>query len=602
MQSQTAPLSRSLFERDHSVALLLLVAGSIGAVMGTIFGTSSVLLFPAQIIAGVIPDYPQSPMGAIYRSTASLGTQVVALLSHLGMTPIRLANGINMLIGALYCQAFAVMTYAYCRNFVVSLVTSSSILFVAGYSVVAAYLTGADYPINIFSPESYGILGFGLALLSLALLGVEWIGGAIVLTGVTFAMHPVLGAWVVGTALCALPGIGAALGWRRLRAAWVWLLVPLPLMTASAAFTLGMRAVIPLPPADPVYLATVLGSWDAHRAITMGVLHVEILARAALITACLAIALRTLKENTGRRALTLLLLVQSCLGVVLYLTYHWAPDLFPDTAKLAIPSRFLNVPIAVGVPVCVGLLLGRRPGVLAVMTVGGVVAAGAFAVLMRLSGLTVEVFLAAELAAFVVVIVVLALPRPAFDEPLGKRFHLLSHLSTRVGQWRGRTAVLLLVAATLFGVALWRPTAIETTFSKKTVVTLRNVIENVDGTIVVAPIEPTLNLPIYFPSRTPYLLDVESLDYLAYVPQVGPRVAGILADIYGIDFFNPPPEVRHLGGLEFGVGREVWENRSRTEWEGLGRKYRIYLVAAPSSWKIDLPIVFNNGFVSVYGI
>ena len=91
-------------------------------------------------------------------------------------------------------------------------------------------------------------------------------------------------------------------------------------------------------------------------------------------------------------------------------------------------------------------------------------------------------------------------------------------------------------------------------------------------------------------ARRPLLIDAAALDFIPYVPGAAGAVDEILDAVYGIDFFDPPPEVRHRGQLLADTSREVWEARSRGEWQLLGERFGFAGVLSHGDWVLDLPV------------
>ncbi|MBI2820739.1 MAG: hypothetical protein HYX74_00815, partial [Acidobacteria bacterium] len=106
-------------------------------------------------------------------------------------------------------------------------------------------------------------------------------------------------------------------------------------------------------------------------------------------------------------------------------------------------------------------------------------------------------------------------------------------------------------------------------------------------------------------TRRPLLLDAGALDSLPYAPESGPEMAKILEEIYGIDFFNPPEEVRMRrpwAQIPTAWNRRVWEARTTEQWRGIRRKFGVTQVITYAGWELALPRVASNDEYSLYSI
>jgi hypothetical protein len=79
-------------------------------------------------------------------------------------------------------------------------------------------------------------------------------------------------------------------------------------------------------------------------------------------------------------------------------------------------------------------------------------------------------------------------------------------------------------------------------------------------------------------------------------------VAGIIQDVYGVDFRNPPSELRRAGSLREEDGRDYWPTLSAQDWAKLAQKYCIGGVIAPASWVVHLPVAHDFGTAKYYRV
>jgi hypothetical protein len=103
-------------------------------------------------------------------------------------------------------------------------------------------------------------------------------------------------------------------------------------------------------------------------------------------------------------------------------------------------------------------------------------------------------------------------------------------------------------------------------------------------------------------TRRPVLLDAGGLDSLPYAPESGPAMERVLRDVYQIDLFHPPPDVRGAGAIPHGYNRPVWESFSREKWLSIRRSYDVTQVLTRSDYHLNLPIAVENSSFRLYRI
>lgn len=105
-------------------------------------------------------------------------------------------------------------------------------------------------------------------------------------------------------------------------------------------------------------------------------------------------------------------------------------------------------------------------------------------------------------------------------------------------------------------------------------------------------------------TRRPVLLDGRGLDILPYALEAGPEMDRILRQVYGVDLFNPPEEVKRIrpGALLREAGKPLWESWTLEEWDQIRKQFRVSEVLAYADWKLKLPEVIRNKEFVLYRI
>lgn len=103
----------------------------------------------------------------------------------------------------------------------------------------------------------------------------------------------------------------------------------------------------------------------------------------------------------------------------------------------------------------------------------------------------------------------------------------------------------------------------------------------------------------------PIIIDPESLDMIPYLPHKADELSKIISIGYGIDYFDPPQEIRKRGGLtdnKVFIYKEIWESRTFLEWQAVKQELNIHEIAAPLDWDIDLPRVALLNESAIYSL
>ena len=533
---------------------LILCALAIGAVSRAPLAGSERALEGALVLAGVVTYPPSSLMAHYYLGSWTLLHQVGALLLWIGIDQTAIELFFCMFPSGLQLGALTMLIYGFCRRPVFSLATGT-ICFLTG--VIARSFASPDYPLmgvtwDDAAPHTFGLWSGAIAAWYFGALA----GGRNVMAGVSAALlvavHPVIGAYVVGLSLAVIAagrvlsrdlpiaGIGRGLLWGGLATA------------ISFAFYLALRPPMTVS-VDAGALATYMTIWEYHRNVAM---PPELAAAVLKPVAFLSVALlAVLFLPRGRRSSTdvaaLALLGTVVASSLLYLAVHLAPDFLPQIVQRAMPGRLLNLHAQVAGAVAVGIAAWitdrslsrlwreRRSGLLA----------------MFRKPATVYALLAVLLAVGV-----------RADRPLrefavrAKDFveNRLPHLGDADPFWSA------LRTSAVQGLVL---TSYDSRYHAL-----------VEG-----------HLPVAF--------DLTGFDFVPYLPHTVKDVQRFVERGYGVSFSNPPKQLRFRGGLEGDPQRAYWAGLTAEQWSDLGEELDVVGVVAPSNWAIQLtPLVSGDHF------
>ncbi|CAA7623924.1 hypothetical protein [Magnetospirillum sp. SS-4] len=565
-------------ERDPAgVFVVWVAAGMVGALYAWFRHPADGLvemMTYARFLAG-ITVYPEgSPMAYGLAATTTPAHWGLALLIGGGASERFVSLVLNMGTAALYAQSFALLCLALTGRALVS-----AALGVAPV-LTWAFVEGADYPINMVNAPVPGTMGFGLLLLVLGLAGCgrrHWAALALALLAM---MHPVYAALA---GVLAVGGILAARLWPgRFRAPLDWRALALALAAAGLAWA-AARGAVPkvaeLPPVEPFWVEVYLDRWDFHRNVPVTGRSLLIAAQAALATVLVGVLAWRSPARLGPAGLALaaMLAAGGVMGCVAWGLFHALRDVLPAVLVLPMPNRFLNLPEAFALAAAAGgiAMMPSRPARLAAIGLLLLTAALSWGA-TRGHWLEVETVKTVERGVMIAALLagLAALLRPGAARPdRGAALHPAAHpaLSLAAG------------AALLGGVALLavagRPPEVETDATR--------VVDMVSRTGLVMVAEDSLR-PSFLPFRNPLLIDVFQMDLLPYVPRLIPVYAGILKDVYGIDFNYPPPDSTRKGVVAPRTSRAAWAARTAGEWTALGRKWGVRLVLTSPGLQLPL--------------
>jgi hypothetical protein len=572
---------------------VLAVSGVLGFRVGIVgFPSWQVAVETAQVTAGLVDYPPGSPFYVYHTKIWTILHQVCALLLLSGLSEITVSLLVSGLLGMVGFQALSMLVYALSRDTLVSIGAAFLIFFSR-----AASEYGVTYPIVLLGwHHTYGSLGLSYVVLVAGLLGAGAYRSGGFLLGLAPAIHPSLGFWFWLTSAPALAW-DARTGWADWRSGAKSLIAGVAAAGTSLAVHLSLAAGEP--PAVLVetsrYLSAFVTFWDGHRApiaaaapgvqLNIGVLALSLVALAAL----------PMGLPRAARLLLRILAVTSLVSLLLVLI-SWIPaSEVPAALLIMMPGRLLNVGAMAFAALILGLVAAYRTAFvsqlcLAVLTMGLVISdrsllwnivQGQESWIWQHRPDQFDLLKAAGLVMIGAGVVLAALRRAGRPSP------------DRAAKDRLRVATMGLRGLTLttlvfVGVITWRlsyrPPELYRDWTNDPF--FAAVANERRGFVVTGGSFQLLQLV----TRRPVLIDSGGLDALPYALETGPRVDEILREVYGLDFFHPPPEAKGGGVVPALFNKGVWERYSRSKWEEIGRRFDVTQVVTSSDWNLDLPV------------
>ena len=523
---------------------LMLCAVAIGAASRAPLAGPERALEGALVLAGVVTYPPSSLMAHYYLGSWTLLHQVGALLLWLGIDQRAVELFFCIFPSGLQLGALTMLIYGFCRRPLFSLATGT-ICFLTG--MIARSFASPDYPLmgvtwDGAAPHTFGLWSGAIAAWYFGALA----GGRNVMAGVSAALlvavHPVIGAYVVGLSLAVIAagrllsrdlpiaGIGRGLLWGGLATA------------VSLAFYLALRPPVTVPRRCRLRSQTYMTIWEYHRNVAMPPDFAAVVLQpvAFLSVALLAVLLlpRGRRSSTDVAALALLGTVVA--SSLLYLAVHLAPDF---------SRRSSNVRCPVACSICTRQVAGAvAVGIAAWITESVAISASkreAFR-LLRMPTAAVYALLAVLLAIGV-----------RADRPLRE-------LAVRTKDFVGNRLPHLGDADPFWS-------AVRTSAVQGLVLTSYDA-----------------RYPALVEGHLPVAFDLTGFDFVPYLPHTVKDVQRFVERGYGVSFSNPPKQLRFRGGLEGDPQRAYWAGLTAEQWSALGEELDVVGVVAPSEWAIML--------------
>ena len=576
--------------------ITLIISGLLGVLIGGLwFGTWQVVVESGQALAGTVPYESSNSFYQYHMKAWTIAHQLTAILLWIGLSVKSVCIVVSALLGALVFTAFSSTVYALSGQKWISIAAPFTILSLLG--VRANYYYGAAYPIIMFnSHHSNGIMGRNLAIVIVVLLSMNARRSGFLLLGLIPAIHITWGAWTWGVVICWML-------WERLfsrdtaKRYGPWFATGFSVTLAS--FLYQQFAARDLPQVDAEtqseYLTAFYANWDYHRtAISLLTPSITM----ALCTLMLAIVwLRCLRYRLSSEAATLLrLLVVTTACALIACVFAAYPQVLPNKINMLMVGRFVNISIAI-LPV---LLLGLMASELKRSRFIQLLLAAHFCYLIVnylflafLSSDRFGWFLPhwIEFCLIALLLGIYAIRKRRFvdevDVPVSK-----------IGTAAIITSMLcvtIMLGRDAFGdFREHRPLINQTSFP---------VFEHAKqskGTLIVSGGVQIMQLR----TSRPLLINTGGLDQIAFIPSSGLETARMLQDVYGIDFFNPPNNIKEKrpGTLLPESGREVWAIRSPEEWRRIAKDYQSTQVLAPADWTIKLELIITDGEWTLYDL
>src|SRR6185436_6034407 len=461
---------------------------------------------------------------------------------------------------------------------------------------------GVIYPIFLTpTTHTYGVLGLSSAVLAAALLGSGCWRLGLFLLGLLPAIHPSIAAWTL-----LIVVIAGAWGGSEMRLAvaggWRWFAAGAAVSAASFAVHVAMA-----PPGAGIaasdaarYLSAFTLKWDGHRQPVPVERPGVMLNVAGLILSAVWLKWAPAVETAAAKWLLRFVVVCGAvsLGCVLV---SWVPvEALPASLVILMPGRLLNLnamTVAALVLGLAGAVAGRLWGttLVTLLTAGLLTARESL-----LWGWLEHKGLAPHPLLPAIVVLLAAAGALVAAAVAGRARATAAAPGTTTWRWLGDVGVMAMLIPVAWSGA-WPLPSRDVRAAQ-----LRD--RSNEGVLAAAARGRGLLLTggdlhlVQLRTRRPVLLDGGGLDALPYALESGPEMARILKEVYGIDFFNPPPEAYRSGAVPPAANRRVWEAYPPERWREIRRTFQVTEVLTPGGWQLQLPVVAQNMSMLLYEI
>ncbi len=618
---------------DKSFLIVFLASSLLGLATGFFHQQWQVAVESAQVFAGIV-SYPHDNPNYIYQiNTWTILHQILAGLLKLGVSEMALSLILSGLSGMIAFQALSLTVFAISEDKYLSVLFPCLMLHTFGN-----VLPGITYPVMILGyTHTYGIVGLSFIALVIAMFSNGKYKAGSFLLGISAAIHPSMGIW-----LNLVVGVVFLWNFRKLyphlKESWRFLAAGYGITVMSFLFHLASEQNVSIHTDEAMmneFLVAFLLFWDNHRhTFDLVIKPVQLVFLSVLIS---FILLLNLKNRIRAEALFIgrALIAAAVIAAAGSAVYWFPPESTSFLLWSFMPSRLFNLNTFLLMPVIVGVLGRYRnciwselalivvillmvlrlpkplipflPFFATLMAAGamlqyGIEAKKQIAIGIGLVFVCFLAFIKTAMPMFyghhhspnrlLLIALVLSIGCGFLSVRLKEKWH---SRFTR-GSLRGITVCLLVFGCAIFFAASmesWRKVRLRTD----------PVIEAMKQGRGMTVTASNLGM-IQLRSRRPVLLDGHGLDGLIYAPEAAPTLDTILKKIYGVDFLHPTEDIKYArpGALLPGTGRKLWEERTKEEWQSIGKEFSVTAVLTYPNWKLNLPVIASSEFLMLYEI
>lgn len=532
----------------------------------------------AQVIAGTVKYTAPSPFYWYQSNLWTLMHQVPALFLRLGISEMTISLFLSGLMGMISFQAISLISYSITEEIDTALLMPFFIQF------TRAVYFGVVYPIQLFGGNTtYGILGFGCAVFTLALLGLTKNRSGYFMLGLLPAMHPGIGIFtllvVLGTAFFGKQFLGG-----RFQITWRWLLAGIGISGLSFLWHLASARNLPhvsFSEAEP-YLDNFIRFWCGHRRPVPPEdpgfqLHVS----AAAIFTVLFLYHRNKFTDAGLYWITVGM-VSGLLAIPLAMVSWYPAEKLPIPLLSFMPGRYVNFDIFIYPIFLLNIFFLRRSDFKS-QVCWLILIAGLYFLARHWQVHPDWMTGGLSCGGAVWVILLFLRERPVRQAAFKIRF---------LGKILMAVALVKIIYISAFKMDAWR-----LEFYNSQDAAFWQSVSKDKGMLLTTD---DLN-QVQLRSRRPVLLEVAAVDGLPYAVESGPYMNQILKEFYCADLLHVP-----LSSEESFTNAdqcvEIWKARTPEDWKFLAARYHFTQILTSPPWELQLPVKVRNEKYILYDL
>jgi len=588
-----------MLKLKRPVLTTFLISGFWGALLGLLHAQYQWAIEPSQIVAGLV-KYPRyNPFYIISTKTWNIIHQISAVALSLGISERVLSFLISILIGSLAFQALAIFTIALTHNSLLSILMPFFVFYLHGTA-----FPGPVYPIMILGSDStYGMMGLSFCILAISLLSLKKykLGGF--LLGLAPSFHATQAFWFNLVILFVF--LTNPLNFKKiLRRNYLFFLLGYFISLLSLTYHfLNIYDVPKLSPQllSPYYQAIILHWSDHYHKFSL--LNGNGL-RIAVSLILSILGLRLFKKNASQSFIFKTFIIAFLLATF-FSPIYWFPL---DKASLyfniliLFPARLFNYHILGSLLLLVALMWQMKLQLSLSLFISSLVLYRflyfdlhqpswlpfSFSGFM---GLIIFLF------CFIFLFYYACLKKQLFSLKIKELIRIKrksNHIFLKITY-----ALFILIINLTFVRAfkVWRDNQ-KNYFQDSTNNSFFQKVSQRKGMIIPGPKITYLMLK----TRRPVLFN-GGPGILNYAPEGSLEMERIFRQVYGIDFFNPPPEIVEYGkDLPPFKVKPLWENRSLSEWQEIKKEFSTTDIITEADWQLQLPVVTHNNNLILYTI
>jgi len=598
------------FFQSNPVALVLILSGALGFALGLHNATWQQSVETGQVVANIV-EYPQGSFNYVLNlKLLSVASQLSGFALFVTDSEILTSFLVSGAVLMLAFQALSVLIFAINRHILFSVL-----------GTVLIYLTsyigfGVIYNISLLDWNTFGVIGLSATVLLLGLVGAQSYKLAACWGGVIFCIHPTQAAWSY-----LLLTLASLCQWRFakkfVKNYYPYFLAGLAMTACSFLFQFYLLRDVPniTSAQEKVYLVNFIKYWSYHhrkfywnyQTSSFQFIRADIVYCLFSIWAAL-LGLRFFKGRDALMFMMRVIVISGILALVLGVTTHVPPEIFPKYFLLFMAGRHINLNNIILGAFLLGFVTCRESRA---SRMNFLVFFGVLLIALAPEGVFRLFHLAPRRQLFSYVLMLLWFSYLVFNASSLMR-RIKTMLSSKIAAMKTRFLVArpanamymaLFIVCILELALLGRASHSEefTFFCDRTNNAFYAKIAQGKGMLLVTDAIKLISLK----TRRPMLIDAWDFDMFTLGTEYGDVVNAMLQKVYGLDLLVPLPETLPYprgANIPSSLYKRLWESRTLQEWQAIRKEFGVTSVITQSDWNLLLPIVAKHGQEIAYHI